>query len=93
MKKIILIIIGLIIVNDIAKTQAYLGHTNNKANLRAGIVIEYSILRELPNFSNLFVFKNVIENNYYHVINIESATEGYIYKDYVEFDKEIPKSN
>lgn len=73
-------------------SQAYLGYTNDKANLRVGAGTEYSILRELPKFSNLFIFSKTLDNNYYHVIYIETSTEGYVYKDYVEFDKVIPKS-
>lgn len=93
MKKIFIVITYLLFISKFTVfSQAYLGYTTDNANLRGGAGTEYSILRELPKFSNLFIFSKTLDNNYYHVIDIETSTEGYVFKDYVEFDKIIPKS-
>jgi len=94
MKKLYFVLFFFIMAsNHIVFSQAYLGYTNDKVNLRDGAGTEFSVLRELPKFSNLFIFNKTLVNNYYHVIDIETSTEGYVYKDYVEFDKVVPKSN
>jgi len=93
MKKLNFFILLLLVISTRLFSQAYLGYTNDIANLRGGAGTEYSILRELPKFNNLFIFSKTLDNNYYHVIDIETSTEGYVFKDYVEFDKVIPKSS
>lgn len=65
-------------------SQSYLGYITKKVTMRDGPGKEYKTLLTLKKNSPVFLFSLTTENDYYHIIDIETNTEGYIPSTYVK---------
>ena len=81
-----------IIFCDYSSAQAYLGHTNQDANIRIKPGFEDLVLKTLPLNTTIFIVTLKTDNNYYHVIDIESNIEGYVFKDLITIDEVVQKN-
>ncbi len=90
--KLFLIFILLVSTSYGIYCQSYLGHTTQEAKLRSRPGFEHPVIKVLPANSSIFIISLKTENNYYHTIDIEDNSEGYIYKDLVVIDDLVPKN-
>ena len=77
-------------VGTSAIAQARLGYATTTVNLRQQPTAESPVLRSIKQGSGLFVTNEQQTNGFYHVVDIETNTEGYIHHSYVQLDQEIP---
>ena len=79
-----------LVEKEIANTnQSYLAYVKQTANFRKGPGTQYNIIKPLTAGTQIFVISTIDKNNYYNVIDLETNTEGYIYKTYVQLDRVI----
>lgn len=90
-KKLFLICLFLISISSVY-SQHYLGITTKSVNLRDYPSTDGEILKKLTPNQNIFIFENETENDFYHIIDIESDTEGYVHKDYVKLKKPMSRN-
>ena len=69
--------------------QSYLAFVKQTVNFRRGPGSDFDIIKSLPAGTQLFVISTDDVKNYYNVIDLETNTEGYVYKTFVELDKVI----
>jgi hypothetical protein len=69
--------------------QSYLAYVKQAANFRRGPGTQFNIIKPLTVGTQIFVISTIDKNNYYNVIDLETNTEGYIYKTYVQLDRVI----
>lgn len=74
-------------------SQSYIGYTSKKVSLRDGPGKQYELLLTLQKNSPVFLFSKITENDYYHVIDIETNTEGYIPSSYIKNIDVIEKTS
>ena len=72
--------------------QSYLGYVKTTVNFRSEPSTSSTKLASLEKGRHLFVMSNETINNYYHVVDIETNSEGYIHSSYVKLGKQLPKS-
>ena len=72
--------------------KSYLGWTTKSVNFRRGPGTGYNIIKTLQAGAQIFIISNIASNNYYSIIDIESNTEGFVHKSYVQFGDEVEKS-
>ena len=70
-------------------TQSYLAYVKQTVNFRNGPGTQFNIIKFFPVGTQIFVISTIDVNNYYNVIDLETNTEGYIYKTYVQLDKVV----
>jgi len=69
--------------------QSYLAYVNQVVNFRKGPGTEFNIIKALQTGTQIFVISTIDKNGYYNVIDLETNTEGYVYKSYVDLDRVI----
>lgn len=74
-------------------SQSYLGYTTKKVAMRDGPGKEYEVLLTLQKNSPVFLFSMTTENDYYHIIDIETNTEGYIPSTYIKNIENLKKTS
>ena len=74
------------------QAQSYKGTVKRTVNFRASATTSSEKLGSLPKGTQLFLFSNIPEGDYYHVIVLETGVEGYIYNTYVQVGKVIPEN-
>ena len=79
----------LVISNFSLNAQSYLGYATKNVNLRQGPGTNYEIDTVVKQNAQIFLFSLDAENNFYHVIDISTNTEGYVHKDFVKVGKEV----
>ena len=82
-------IIILIFNYFIGDCQSYLGWTTTQVNFRQGPSTNYEIIESIQSGNQLFIFSLEIENDFYHVINIETNVEGFIHGSFVKIGDEV----
>lgn len=70
--------------------QSYMGVVKKTANFREKPSMSASKIATLSKDAKLFVISRVETNDYYHVIDIDTNIEGYIYTSFVQIGKQIP---
>ena len=60
--------------------------------MRKGPGLEYSIIKTLEAGKQIFIISDVSINNYYNIIDIESNTDGFVYKSFIETGDKVEKS-
>jgi hypothetical protein len=78
-----------ILIHNFSSAQSYLGVTQSQVNLRLAPNKEATIIKSLTANSQIFVISPTEENGYVQVIDIKSNTEGYVYKSYINFVKQL----
>jgi len=78
--------------HDTSNSESYLGWITKTVNLRKGPGLEYSIIKTLEAGKQIFIISDVSINNYYNIIDIESNTDGFVYKSFVETGDKVEKS-
>ena len=77
---------------DTSNSESYLGWITKTVNLRKGPGLEYSIIKTLEAGKQIFIISDVSINNYYNIIDIESNTDGFVYKSFIETGDKVEKS-
>ena len=77
---------------DTSNSESYLGWITKTVNLRKGPGLKYSIIKTLEAGKQIFIISDVPINNYYNIIDIESNTDGFVYKSFVETGDKVEKS-
>lgn len=78
--------------NENQRSNSYLGWISKSVNFRSGPSKEFTIIKLLDLGKQIFIVSDVPQNGYLNIIDIESNTEGYVYKTFVEFGDKIEKS-
>jgi len=73
----------------VSASQSYLAYVNQVVNFRKGPGTEFDIIKALQEGTQIFVISTIDKNGYYNVIDLETNTEGYVYKSYVVLDRVI----
>jgi len=73
----------------VSASQSYLAYVNQVVNFRKGPGTEFDIIKALQVGTQIFVISTIDKNGYYNVIDLETNTEGYVYKSYVVLDRVI----
>jgi uncharacterized protein YgiM (DUF1202 family) len=92
MKKIIFLFIFLLCLTVKLNAQAFLAVTTQKVQLREGPGKNYSLLMTIPKNSTIFVYSEETINGYYHIIDIDTDTEGYIPEGYTKYSQKVSKT-
>lgn len=90
-KKLLLLCLFLISISSVY-SQHYLAKTIKSVNLRESASVDADILKKLNVNKDIFVFEEETENDFYHIIDIESDTEGYVHKDYLKLIKPMSRN-
>lgn len=85
-------IIFILILSVNCFSQSYLGYISKKTSMREGPGKDYSIILTLSKNTPIFIFSLDTEDGYYHIIEIESNTEGYIPSSNVKSIEKLSKS-
>ena len=72
-----------------SSVKSYIGWITKTVNFREGPSSGYSIIKTLVPGTSIFIVSNIASNDYYSIIEIESNTEGFVHKSYVEFGDEV----
>ena len=91
MKKAVLIFF-LFALGLLVQAQSYLGTVKRTVNFRADSSISSEKLGSLNKGTKLFLFSNKVDSDYYHVVDIETGVEGYVYASFVEVGRLIPSN-
>lgn len=78
--------------NENQTSSSYLGWISKSVNFRSGPSKEFAIIKRLDQGKQIFIVSDVPQNGYLNIIDIESNTEGYVYKTFIEFGDKIEKS-
>lgn len=76
-----------------AFAQAYLGNATKTVNLREGPGTDYEALERLRVGAQLFIITAETTNGFLNVIHIETATEGWVHKNFVMIKSAAPRSS
>lgn len=90
-RKLLLLFLFLTSINC-TYSQHYLGEITKTVNLRESASTDAEILKKLGPKQSVFVLEKETENDFYHVIDIASDTEGYVHKDYVKLIKPVSRN-
>lgn len=93
MKKISFFVVLLTIFAIQVYSQSYLGYISKKVSMREGPGTDYSILLSLKKNSPVFIFSMTTDNDYYHIIDIETNTEGYVPSTFIKSIETIEKTS
>ena len=66
--------------NENQTSSSYLGWISKSVNFRSGPSKEFAIIKRLDQGKQIFIVSDVPQNGYLNIIDIESNTEGYVYK-------------
>lgn len=72
------------------QAQSYLGVVKKTANFRHKPSMSAPKIATLQKDAQVFVLSKTETNDYYHIIDIESNSEGYIYTSFVQLGKPLP---
>lgn len=92
-KKLSSSLLFLLLFSSQLSAQAYIGYTTKKVSLRDGPGKQYELILTLQKNTPIFLFSNNTENDYYHVIDIETNTEGYIPSTYIKNIETLEKTS
>ena len=91
MKKIFTLLFILVLPISVY-SQSYIGWIIKQVNFRESPSIDAPILSSLKAGSQIFIVSLDAENDYYSIIDIETNTEGYVYKKFVKFGKQVKEN-
>lgn len=92
MKKKLLLFCLFVFSCNVIHSQHYLGEITKPVNLRASSSTDSEILKKLNAKQNVFIFDKETENDFYHIIDISTDTEGYVHKDFVKLKKPLSQN-
>ena len=92
MKKIIILMI-FSLSSIFCFSQSYLGWTTKQVNFREGPGTDYKVISSLNPGTQIFISSLETENDFYSVIDIETNTEGYVYKSFVKIGEQIQEND
>ena len=92
MKKKVLLLF-LILISNVIYSQSYLGTITKQVNFRAGSSTSDDIISSLKAQTQIFIISLETENDYYHIIDINTDKEGHVHKSFVKVGKLVSKSN
>lgn len=90
-KKLLLLCLFFISINSVY-SQHYLGQTTKSVNFRESPDVSSEILKKLSPDESVFLFDTETENDFYHIIDISTDTEGYVHKDFVKLVKPMSRN-
>lgn len=93
MRKISFVFLLTILFTTQAFSQSYLGYISKKVAMRDGPGKEYEVLLTLQKNAPVFLYSKETDNDYYHIIDIETNTEGYIPSSYVKNIETLEKTS
>lgn len=91
MKKIFTLLFILVLPISVY-SQSYIGWITKQVNFRESPSTDAPILSSLKAGSQIFIVSLDAENDYYSIIDIETNTEGYVYKKFVKFGKQVKEN-
>lgn len=80
---------GIEIYEIVISYKSYLGTINDEINLMLGPSNEFEIIKSLAIGDEIFIISDKTVNNYYHIIDMSSNTEGYVDMKYVTLGDEV----
>ena len=80
---------GMEIYETVISYKSYLGTTNDEINLMLGPSNEFDVLKTLALDTDVFIISNKTVNNFYHVIDMSTNTEGYVDMKYINLGEEV----
>jgi uncharacterized protein YgiM (DUF1202 family) len=93
MRKISFVILLLLFSTLQAFSQSYLGYISKKTAMRDGPGKQYEVITTLIKNAPVFLYSMDTEDGYYHIIDIESNTEGYVLSAYVKSIEALEKTS
>jgi hypothetical protein len=72
-----------------ADSQSYLGWITKQVNFRESPSTDALILGSLKQGTQIFIISLDTDNNFYNIIDIDSNTEGYVHKNFVEISERV----
>ena len=91
MKKLAPWIISLLIPLSVF-SQSYVGWTTTQVNFREYASTTAPILSSLQPGAQIFFSTLDLDNDFYHVIDIATNTEGYVYRSFVKIGKQVKEN-
>lgn len=93
MPKLVLSLIFLLFFGELLKGQSYTGIARTFLHVHSAPNKDSAIVDTVKKKDLLFIISDsVIKEDYYHVINIRTNTQGYVYEEYVEKKRQVSKN-
>ncbi|WP_020533497.1 DcaP family trimeric outer membrane transporter [Flexithrix dorotheae] len=72
-------------------SQSFVGQTTSRLNFRKGPSTSFEIIEVLPKGKKMFVFSEEPTENFFHVLDVATNQEGYVYSSHFEILDVIPR--
>ena len=76
-----------------AYAQSYQGYAVKNANLREGPGKQYNIIEPLIAGDTVFIISIETKNDFFNVIHVKTASEGWVHKSLIKIESEVPENS